>query len=165
MFKTHIDLDSHKALMQIHLAVPTEESCENCCNSTEIIFLSCFNGLVPYWSTQRSWPLENTAIKNLHLDIQEKSLHQGSFLLWTGCMWRLPFPTKRALGWPYTVGSDIPLSAFSGSGCCESFGIAVHWSGFFGLFCSVCGLSCTQRWTVGGGWAEIHCWEWALVYL
>lgn len=70
--------------MQIHLAVPTEESCENCHNSTEIIFLSCFNGLVPYWSTQRSWPLENTAIKNLHLDIQEKSLH--SFLLWTGCM-------------------------------------------------------------------------------
>lgn len=99
-------------------------------------------------------------LKSLNLDIQEKSLHQGSFLLWTGCMWRLLFPRKRALGWLCTVGSDIPLSALSWWGCCESFGIALHWSGFFSLSWSVCGHSCIQRWTVGSGWARIYCWEW-----
>lgn len=160
VFRTSIDLDSQKALMQIHLAVPTAESCENCHNSTEIIFPSCFDGLVPCWSTQRSWllsPLENKAIKKPQSrNSREKPLSR--FLLsciWTGCIWRL-LPRKRALGWPCAVGSDIPVPARSWWGCCGSFGIDQS----FSVCPDVCGESCTQRWTVGSGWAEIYCWEW-----
>lgn len=161
VFRTYIGLDSQKALMQIHLAVPTEESCENCHNSTEIIFLSCFNGLVPCWSTQRSWllsPLENKAIKKPQ-SRHPREKPPSRFL--SAVNWlhmEVSFSKKKALRWPCTAGSHISVSAWSWWGCLSLlellYILVMHFCCIFGVFWSV--LICV--------WTQLHpqvnCREW-----
>lgn len=134
--------------MQIHLAVPTEESCENCHNSTEIIFLRCFNGLVPCWSTQRSWlfsPLANKAI------LKPQSRHSrekppSRFLFAVNCLhMEASFSKKKSFGLTMYSGVWHP---------CVCLWVFWNCCTLIRVFCSV--LICV--------WTQLHpkvnCREW-----